>query len=246
MLSILLLYEGAWWWSTRLTVSSNLPLIIFCSRSPKNRWSSYWKESVEKPNPWWELPNNCNIWWKFTTAPPCSSWTRDLLQEIFISRLCGLHPTWGREWEGDDNLVWYDWGTARVYPVIGNQTIQTILTLWGPLQIFQWERHDTLQIIYSSPYHHENLPDMNWSLIVNTMMSDFLPAATKWSSSAFLISDPWGLLLVFFRMNRFSYIFLGHSCLADDHSHSLLLVSFLSSCCLMVKYSSSERNICLI
>lgn len=78
------------------------------------------------------------------------------------------------------------------------------------------------------------------------MTSDFLPAATKSSESAFLFKDPLGLLLVFFRLNRLSYIFLGHAFLAADHSHSLLLVPFLSSCYLMVEYSSSERSICLI
>lgn len=50
VLSTPLLYEGEWWWSISLTVSLNLSLIILCSRSPKNRWSIYWKESVKKPD----------------------------------------------------------------------------------------------------------------------------------------------------------------------------------------------------
>lgn len=88
---ILLLYKAAWWRSTSLAVSSNLSLILFCSRIGLKRICRAAKQFISLPYPWWLVANSCNLWWKFSTAPFHISWTRDLLQEVFISGVFDLH-----------------------------------------------------------------------------------------------------------------------------------------------------------
>lgn len=88
---ILLLYKAAWWRSTSLAVSSNLSLILFCSRIGLKRICRAAKQFISLPYPWWLVANSCNLWWKFSTAPFHISWTRDLLQEVFISVVFDLH-----------------------------------------------------------------------------------------------------------------------------------------------------------
>lgn len=169
------------------------------------------------PNPWWWLSNSGNSWWKFTVIPLISARPGTCWKSFYF--LCGLHTLFyfaRKTGQGKGRRLWL------LCSVIGHSksssrhrsSMSCITKYFGLYNQFfrsSSEKDVTLpQVMYSSAspclpskkYFLISIPK-SWLLKVKAMTSDFLPAASRWSRSAFHFDDLLGLLRASFQLNKF-------------------------------------------